>query len=214
MVICIISVLLINNADTTVEKLPEVQIQPKISVTSNEDKIRGIIQSLSDQDLTDAKCSKVENRLVNNLGCKIKNIGLLSLSPNILLNTFDDDELLFCNLLDEKNQFQHWMDKSQKHDYCIAGLGSALMDLDICDKSNVSAECCHAIAVTSDIVTLNECNTLNKGIGFCYMGVAARTQDTKICDFDEDDNAEFSRAYNYKNNCLNMIKNYSLLNES
>ena len=74
MVICIISVLLINNADTTVEKLPEVQIQPKISVTSNEDKIRGIIQSLSDQDLTDAKCSKVENRLVNNLGCKIKNI--------------------------------------------------------------------------------------------------------------------------------------------
>ena len=218
-VICIIPVLWsLNNSDTVVEELQEVQKQPEIIILSNEDKIRAVFEPfVTAQDYYDVSHECVEtSRAIEHLACKIKGIGLLSIPTDILLTTFEGDELLFCKLFDEATRTTYypgdslllsWMDQSQKQEFCIAALGTALMDLSVCDKSKMNHECYYAIAIKSDIVTLKECNTLEIGIGMCYSAVAARTDDSSICEFDEGDHVEFSKEYNYKNNCLSAIEN-------
>jgi hypothetical protein len=198
------------------EEYREVQKQPEIIILSNEDKIQAVFEPfVTAQDYWDVshEC-KETSRSVEHLACNIKGIGLLSIPTDILLTTFEDDELLFCKLFDEATRTKSnpmdsllpfYMDQSQKQEICISALGIALMDLSICDKSKTTGECYYVIAIKSDIVTLNECNTLKKGIGLCYMGVAGRTQNSKICEFDEGDHVEFSKEYNYKNNCLKSI---------
>ena len=210
-VICIISVLWsLNNSDTVVEELQEVQKQPEIIILSNEDKIRAVFEPfVTAQDYYDVSHECVVGGAASeHLACKIKGIGLLSIPTDILLTTFEGDELLFCKLFDEKEQLLFWMDQSQKQEFCIAALGSALMDLSVCDKSKMNFECYNDIAKKSDMVTLKECNTLEVGIGKCYSAVAARTDDSSICEFDEGDHVEFSKEYNYKNNCLSTIDRY------
>ena len=213
-VICIISVLWsLNNSDTVVEELQEVQKPPEIIILSNEDKIRAVFEPfVTAQDYYDVshECS-VNSSATDNLACNIKGIGLLSIPTDILLTTFEGDELLFCKLFDEKEQLLFWMDQSQNQEFCISALGTALMDLSVCDKSKMNHECYYVIAIKSDIVTLKECDTLEIGIGMCYMGVAVRTDDNSICEFDEGDHVEFSKEYNYKNNCLSAIENQKQL---
>jgi hypothetical protein len=218
-VICIIPVLWsLNNSDTVVEELQEVQKPPEIIILSNEDKIRAVFEPfVTAQDYYDVshECS-VNSSATDNLACNIKGIGLLSIPTDILLTTFEGDELLFCKLFDEATRTTYypgdslllsWMDQSQKQEFCIAALGTALMDLSVCDKSKMNFECYNDIAKKSDMVTLKECNTLELGIGKCYSAVAARTDDSSICEFDEGDHVEFSKEYNYKNNCLSKIEN-------
>ena len=212
-VICIIPVLWsLNNSDIVVEELQEVQKPPEIIILSNEDKIRAIIEPQHAQDFYSKSIECIEtSRAIEHLACKIKGIGLLSIPTDILLTTFEGDELLFCKLFDEKEQLLFGMDQSQNQEFCISALGTALMDLSVCDKSKMNGECYHVIAIKSDMVTLKECNTLEIGIGMCYSAVAARTDDSSICEFDEGDHVEFSKEYNYKNNCLSTIENQKQL---
>lgn len=158
-------------------------------------------ENISDNDAY-KQCIGSDSWIINQASCRLE-AGKLALDAEQLLSWKIADEPKICSFF---NFPQHLKDEGKAIDYCIASVGAFTKDLSTCDKSgSAKVECYGSIARVSDIVDIEECNTLQEDVGgFCLSSVAFRTQDSSICEHTVSSNQDLQNSF--ISNCKMMIE--------